>query len=271
MVRRVALLGLLLAAFTGLGAGVLPRFFEVPPRGTGPGGSPSAVPPPVAGTPGPLQGVRIVLDPGHQLGNRSFPAEINRQVPAGGFTKACNTTGTSTDSGFPEATFSWRVSQALRHRLQGLGAHVVLTRTENSATTWGPCIDVRGRFGQRHHADLAVSIHGDGAAATQRGFHVIVPVGRAPWTRDIAAPSLRLGKALRAGLVAGGLPRSTYVSGALDQRSDLGTLNMSDVPIAMVELGNMRNRADAELMSSARGQDRYAAGLVAGLRHYLGR
>ena len=59
----------------------------------------------------PLAGRTIVLDPGHQLGNRHFPSQIRRQVPAGGFPKACNTTGTSTNGGYPEATFAWKVSQ----------------------------------------------------------------------------------------------------------------------------------------------------------------
>ena len=59
-------------------------------------------------------GRTVVLDPGHQLGNHNYPAEINRLVPAGGFTKPCNTTGTSTNGGYPEATFAWRVSRLLR-------------------------------------------------------------------------------------------------------------------------------------------------------------
>ena len=43
--------------------------------------------------PMPLAGKVIVLDAGHQLGNHNFPEEINRLVPAGGFSKPCNTTG----------------------------------------------------------------------------------------------------------------------------------------------------------------------------------
>ena len=58
-----------------------------------------------------------MIDPGHQLGNHNFPRRINRQVPAGGFTKPCNTTGTATSGGFPEATFAIRVARQLRDRL----------------------------------------------------------------------------------------------------------------------------------------------------------
>ena len=221
----------------------------------------------------PLSGVRIALDPGHQLGNHYFPARINTQVPAGGFRKPCNTTGTATDGGFPEATFTFLVARAVADRLRGLGAEVRLTRTRNSESLWGPCVDARGRFGARVGADLAVSLHGDGAGAGGRGFHVIAPTARRPWTTDIAAPSLRLARALRSGLDGRRVPRSTYLAGgtALVQRADLGTLNLSDVPIAMIELGNMRNLADARMMRSASGRATYAAGIVRGIRRYLAR
>ena len=70
----------------------------------------------------PLAGRTIVIDPGHQLGNHNFPRQINRRVPAGGFTKPCNTTGTATNGGYPEATFTWQVARLLRTRLERLGA-----------------------------------------------------------------------------------------------------------------------------------------------------
>ncbi|MBO9521785.1 MAG: N-acetylmuramoyl-L-alanine amidase [Nocardioidaceae bacterium] len=221
----------------------------------------------------PLAGITIALDPGHQLGNHNFPRQIRRPVPAGGFSKPCNTTGTATNSGYAEATFTWQVSRLVAARLRALGAEVVLTRTANSESLWGPCVDYRGRFGARVRARLEVSLHGDGARSSGRGFHVIAPVARAPWTTDIAAPSYRLAKALRAGLDSRHLPRSTYLAGgtALVRRSDLATLNLSDVPVAMIELGNMRNASDARRMKSPTGRATYAAGVVAGIRKYLGR
>ena len=143
-----------------------------------------------------------MIDPGHQLGNHNFPAEINRPVPAGGFTKPCNTTGTSTNGGYAEATFVWQVSRLLAARLRALGATVRMTRHSNRQDRWGPCVDARGRAGNRIGADLKVSIHADGSyAAGARGFHVIAPADRAPWTDDIADSSLRLASAVRAGLV----------------------------------------------------------------------
>jgi N-acetylmuramoyl-L-alanine amidase len=86
----------------------------------------------------PLAGRLIVLDPGHQIGNHNFLREIDRLVPAGGFDKPCNTTGTSTDGGYPEATFTWQVTRLLERRLQRLGARVLRTRHANSQHRWGP-------------------------------------------------------------------------------------------------------------------------------------
>ena len=94
-----------------------------------------------------LAGKVVVLDAGHQLGNHNFPEEINRLVPAGGFSKPCNTTGTSTNGGYAEATFAWNVTMKLKAKLEKSGATVVLTRTSNREDRWGPCVDVRGRAG----------------------------------------------------------------------------------------------------------------------------
>jgi N-acetylmuramoyl-L-alanine amidase len=221
---------------------------------------------------GPLAGTTVVLDPGHQLGNARFPAEINRPVPAGGFTKPCNTTGTATDRGHPEATLNWQVSRRVRARLVDLGATVVMTRTSNRLDRWGPCVDVRGRAGNRIGADLKVSIHADGSyAAGARGFHVIAPPARAGWTDDIARPSMALARSVRSGLVRSGMPVANYVAGGdgIDVRSDLATLNLSDVPTVMVELGNMRDPRDARRMTTARGRAAYASALVGGIRRFL--
>jgi N-acetylmuramoyl-L-alanine amidase len=220
----------------------------------------------------PLTGRTVVIDPGHQLGNHNFPARINKPVPAGGFTKPCNTTGTATRGGYAEATFAWRLSLRLKARLVELGAHVVLTRKVNSEKRWGPCVDRRGRAGNKISADLKISIHGDGSYASgAHGFHVIAPTDRAPWTHDIFRSSRRLALVTRAALVKKGFARASYIAGGdgLDFRSDLGTLNLSDVPTVMVECGNMKNAADARLMTTPQGRGRYAAALARAVRHFL--
>jgi N-acetylmuramoyl-L-alanine amidase len=221
----------------------------------------------------PLAGITIALDPGHQLGNRNFPEQIDRLVPAGGFRKPCNTTGTATADGIPEATVVWRVVRDVRSRLRALGAAVRLTRTSNSAHRWGPCVDARGRFGGRVGARLEVSVHADGAPEPDHGFHVIAPAIRHARSRAVVTASLRLAKALRAGFDRHRIARSDYIGGgtALSIRSDLGTLNLATVPVSMLEIGNMGNTADAHRMTTASGQRRYAEAIVEGIRRFLAR
>lgn len=220
-----------------------------------------------------MAGRIIVIDPGHQLGNRNFPAEINKLVPAGGFDKPCNSTGTATNSGYPEATFNFRLAKKLRKRLERLGAQVIMTRKSNRDDRWGPCVDQRGRRGNKVGADLKLSIHADGGPATGRGFHVIAPTDRAPWTDDIFRHSRRLARTLRAALVDRGFKRATYIAGGdgIDFRGDLATLNLSNIPTVMLEAGNMRNAGDAAAMTSKAGRKQYARALVRAVRNYLER
>jgi len=239
-----------------------------------PPAAPGLLAPPAAAAPAtdlPLAGRVVALDPGHQLGNGRHPDQVGRLVWVG-LWKPCNSTGTATAGGFPEATFTWRVTRRLQAGLEALGATVRLTRTTNSYDDWGPCVGTRGRYGARVGADLAVSVHGDGAAASTHGFFVIRPGVREGYTDDVAGPSRRLALAVRGGLAGAGFGYSTAYGGdGLDVRRDLGTLNMADVPTVMVELGNMRNAGDARCMTSAGCRDRYARGLAAGITGYLAR
>lgn len=237
----------------------------------------SAPAPSPTGRPGDrtLTGRVVVLDPGHQLGNRRHAAEIAAPVDAGGFEKECNTTGTASDDGYPEATLTWEVATVARRLLEQRGARVLLTRDADTDDAWGPCVDERGRIGNPGEpgptADVRVSIHADGAlddGAT--GFHVIRPARREGWTDDIERPSRRLARVLRDALVAQGIEPSSYRGRrGIDVRGDLGTLNHSDVPAVMAELGNMRAAQDAALMESETGRRRYATAIADAVTTFL--
>jgi N-acetylmuramoyl-L-alanine amidase len=219
--------------------------------------------------PGPLAGRVIGLDPGHNGGNFEAPAEIARPVDAGGFTKPCNTTGTATADGYRESTFNLEVAEAVRDRLEALGAEVPLTREDDDGI--GPCIDVRGTFGQTVGADLVLSIHADGAAVGARGFHVIVPVARDGTDPAIVAPSAGLGTAVRDALVDAGLTTSTYAgTDGIVERGDLATLNLSTVPVVLLEAGNLGDPQDAAELRDPAWQARLADALVAAVADHLG-
>ena len=215
-------------------------------------------------TPAPdLTGTIIAIDPGHNGGNASHPAEINRLVNAGGGrTKACDTTGTETnDHRLTEYAFTLDVGLRLRRLLQARGATVVMTRTTSRGV--GPCIDRRAAIGNAAHADAAISIHADGGPPGGRGFHVIRPGGVAGQSKAMLASSDLLGRRVRNALTRRGFKRSTYAgTKGLDRRTDLGGLNLSTVPKVLAELGNMRNAADARQLKSAAKRERMADALA---------
>jgi N-acetylmuramoyl-L-alanine amidase len=237
--------------------------------------APKPAPPKATSKPlgtGSLAGLVIVIDPGHNGGNFSHTAEINRQVDAGfGQRKACNTTGTSTNGGYTEAAYTFDVAQRLAAVLRGRGAKVVMTRTSNSGV--GPCIDQRAAIGNAAHASAVLSIHGDGnLAAGARGFQIIVAtrmMGGTTIQRDSQALADDVRAAFRSGT---GMPYSNYSGGgtAETHRSDIGGLNLSTRPAVMIETGNMRSATDAALMTSAAFRQREAVALAAGLARYLG-
>jgi N-acetylmuramoyl-L-alanine amidase len=218
----------------------------------------------------PLAGIVIAIDPGHNGGNAAHLTYINHRVWIGNGWKACDTVGTSTRSGWPEHRFTLLVAKLVATRLQSLGATVVLSRTTDSG--YGPCVNQRGTYASKAHARLKVSIHADGAPSSDRGFFVMRP-GLVPgYTDDILSGSYALAKTIRSGLLGAGLRVANYyATNGIISRTDLGGLNMSDVPAVMVELGNMRNASDAARMMSSSGRVQYATGLVAGIRLFLGR
>jgi N-acetylmuramoyl-L-alanine amidase len=217
----------------------------------------------------PLAGKVVVIDPGHNGGNHRDPTAVNRKVNVLTEWKPCDTTGTETNDHYPEASFTWDVSNRMARILRSRGAKVKLTRSGNDSV--GPCITERAAIGNRAHADAAISVHADGAPATAHGFHVIMPKKiRGPVDKVVPA-SRRLGLAVRDAFKKGtGRPYSSYIgSNALDYRSDLGGLNLSTVPKVFVECGNMRNAAEAAMFRSPAFRQKAALALANGLQHYL--
>jgi N-acetylmuramoyl-L-alanine amidase len=209
----------------------------------------------------------VVIDPGHNGGNIGHRSQVTRLVDAGhGKRKPCNEIGASTAAGYAEHAFTWDVAARLRSLLAARGIDVRLTRSSDHGV--GPCVDARGRFGNAVKADAGVSVHADGGPASGTGFHVIEA---ARPTGDKAA-STALALAVRKAMLAGsGLRYATYIAGGdgLDVRDDLAGLTLSGRPTVMVEAGNMANRADAALQTSAAGRQQVASALATGVLAFL--
>ena len=229
--------------------------------------APSPTPTPTVSAP-PLAGKIVGIDPGHNGGNFTDPDAIARQIWNGAEWEACDTTGTTTDGGYTEAQFNFNVAKYLRADLMRDGARVIMTRTSNTGV--GPCVNRRAEIINAAHADVAVDIHADGAAASGRGFTILEPVAVGPNNAVIGA-SQRFGGDVRQAMLADtAMPESNYegVDGIMP-RDDLAGLNLTTVPKVLIECGNMRNAVDASLLVTARFQRRVASALTAAIAAFL--
>ncbi len=237
---------------------------------TMPDASATPAPTPTATAPTkPLAGRTIVIDPGH---NGVWTRRELRKVPSGnGRTKECNSSGTATNAGYPEHAYNWAQANALARALRARGATVRLTRPDDHGE--GPCVNLRSKLANDLGADALISIHADGNLSRgARGFHVIHSPTMTGGTK-VEQKSLTLARQVRHALETDTpMPRSTYVGGgtALDSRDDLGTLNLSDRPAVMIEVGNMRNATDAALFGSAAFRAKVAGALADAVEAFLG-
>jgi N-acetylmuramoyl-L-alanine amidase len=216
-----------------------------------------------------LSGKTVVLDPGHDGGNAAHASEIAKLVPMGfGQYKACDNTGTNGDDGYPEHEFNFSVALLVQQLLEQHGIRVIMTRTNDTGV--GPCVDQRAAAGNDAHADAAVSIHGDGFAASGHGFQIIRAAKSVGGTANDAR-SLSLSQALHATFESeSGLTPATYIgSDGYESRSDLAGLNLSTVPKVLVECGNMKNPGDIARMESAAGRAGIARAIADGIIAFL--
>jgi N-acetylmuramoyl-L-alanine amidase len=212
----------------------------------------------------PIAGMIVFLDPGH---NGANDASISRQVPTGrGGTKDCQASGTSTNGGYPEHTFTWDTTLRIRAALNALGARTAMSRGNDTAL--GPCVDQRAEMANALHPNAIVSIHADGGPPTGRGFHV--NYSAPPLNQVQAGPSVRFARIMRNQLQASGIPPANYIGqDGLYGRSDLTGLNLAQYPSVLVELGNMKNPADSALMETPAGKQKYADAVAKGIAAFL--
>ena len=221
---------------------------------------------PASAAPANIAGMIVFLDPGH---NGANDASISRQVPTGrGGTKDCQASGTSTDDGYPEHTFTWDTMLRIRQELTALGVRTAMSRGND--TGLGPCVDERANMANAlrpnaivshprrrrsaHRARLPRQLL---VAAAQPGAGG--PVG--PVRPDHARPTARP-------LVS--CPPPTSARAACTRAPTSTGLNLAQFPSILVECGNMKNPVDSELMKTPEGRQKYADAVVRGIAGFLG-
>jgi N-acetylmuramoyl-L-alanine amidase len=220
--------------------------------------------PTASGAPANIAGMTVFIDPGH---NGSNDGSLTRQVPTGrGGTKDCQTSGTSTNSGYQEHTFNWDTALRVRAELNALGVRTAMSRGNDNAVA--ACVDERANMANALRPNAVLSIHADGGPPSGRGFHV--NYSAPPLNQAQAGPSVQYARIMRDQLQASGIPPANYIGqDGMYGRSDLAGLNLAQYPSILVECGNMKNPADSALMESAEGRQKYADALVRGIAGFL--
>ncbi|MCV7380281.1 N-acetylmuramoyl-L-alanine amidase [Mycobacterium alsense] len=224
----------------------------------------AAIMPVANAVPSNIAGMVVFIDPGH---NGANDASINRQVPTGrGGTKDCQASGTATNSGYSEHTFTWDTALRVRAELNALGVRTALSRGND--TGLGPCVDARANAANAMRPNAILSIHADGGPPSGRGFHV--NYSAPPLNQAQAGPSVQYARIMRDQMRASGIPPANYIGqDGLYGRSDLAGLNLAQYPSVLVECGNMKNPVDSALMESPEGRQKYADALVRGVAGFL--
>ena len=129
-------------------------------------------------------------------------------MPTGrGGTKNCQESGTSTNDGYPEHSFTWDTTLRIRQELTALGVRTAMSRGND--TGLGPCVDERAAMANALKPNAVVSIHADGGPPTGRGFHVLLLVAAAQPGAGRAVGAVRAGHAGPAAGIRSGARRPT--------------------------------------------------------------
>jgi N-acetylmuramoyl-L-alanine amidase len=217
-----------------------------------------------------LAGKTIALDPGHDGGNGNDPGYINQPINGGGTTEPCDTAGTATADGYTEHAFNFDVAIRLEALLTAEGATVVMTRANDSGV--GPCVDTRTAI--TNTATVAISIHADSGPPSGSGFDVIEPapvISSISNNAAIVPASAQLAIDVRNAFASdtGEGPSDYSGTDGIDQRSNLGGLNLSTTPKVLIECANVQHAADAGLTELPEWRQQAALGLADGFTTYL--
>ena len=206
----------------------------------------------------PLYGLKIGIDPGHQLNGDSRKEPVS---PGSSETKARVAAGTrGVSTGRPEHEVDLEIALKLRELLTEMGAQVLMTRETADVNISNV---ERAEMMNLWGADCVLRIHCDGS--TDHDVHGMAMYVRL--TGEKAQESCELAQCLLSamGEATGAKKRGVF------KRDTYSGLNWSKVPAVLVECGYMSNPAEDELLSAPEYQDRLVLGMAMGLTEYFGR
>jgi N-acetylmuramoyl-L-alanine amidase len=206
----------------------------------------------------PLEGMIVGIDAGHQGRGNS---EQEPMAPDSSEKKDKVTSGTSgVSTGTPEHELNLAVAGKLKSLLEERGAKVIMTRESSQ-------VDIsnkeRAELMNSSGVDICIRIHANGGGASQSGAMMLVPEGHMP--KDVEQASRKAGEII--------FREYLTETGAKDlgviPRGDMTGFNWSKVPVCLIEMGFMTNKAEDELMETDAYREKCALGLADGIEKYL--
>ena len=206
---------------------------------------------------GRLDGLVIGINPGHQVKGNFAQAPLAPGSKETGNKIGVGCTGVKT--GNYEYAVNLQVSLMLRDLLEAEGAVVVMTRTANDVNLTN--IE-RAQMLNAAGVDLALQIHCNSSATDSAARNGIELYARHADLPALNAAAYMLEEMIRqTGAVNRGVKKSDHYM----------SLNWSEVPAVLVEMGYMSNPKEDVLLGTPAYQAKLAEGMYEGIARYFGR
>lgn len=204
----------------------------------------------------------VCLDAGH--GGKGI-STLEDNDPDGTSQKTAQSTGTESTGGLLEKDVNLAVTLATGKLLEEAGIKVVYTRTTDTEVS---NIE-RARIANKASADIFVRIHCEGDDNTsRRGCYCYCISSGNKWQATNYEKSHKLCETiLYAFSEKTGMPVDKSFEGGIFEDDGLTASNWSNMPTALIEMGNMRNAEDEEIQKNS--VDLMAQGIAEGILQYL--
>lgn len=204
----------------------------------------------------------VAIDAGHQLkGNSS----LEPNGPGSSVKKAKVTSGTSgTATGIPEYKLNLQVAKKLRKELEKRGYNVVMIRSKHNVNISNV---KRAKIANSAKADAFIRIHANSSSdSSVSGALTIAPTNKNKYlSKKVRSASQKLSKK-----VIESYCRETGAKNRGVMYTDTMTgINWCKVPVTIIEMGFMSNRAEDRKMATASYQKKIVKGIADGIDGYL--
>ena len=209
-------------------------------------------------TPVTLENKTVCIDAGHGTFSENREEPI---APISSHTKPAFSEGVQ-GALTTEDTVTLAVAKKLKEKLEGLGAKVVMTRTDDYATLSNA---ERAEFANNENADICIKLHADGTGENGKGMTALFVGSKYVYDKQLIADSKKLADCIlkKASAKTGAKNRGIYST------SQMAGLNWSKIPAVIFEMGQMTNSSEEKKLADKDYQNLIARGIADGVLEYF--